>query len=110
MQFADRIFCINESGNLVQVKSSEAGLADKEENPVPECISRTHALLGNERSPVNKGFANPSGISDREVYRTYFQSIGRTHMIIFIICGILFGFTLKFPGSSPVTMIVILKC
>ena len=37
-------------------------------------------------------------VQDRTVYKTYFQSVGSLHTGIFMAGGILFAFTLKFPG------------
>ncbi|TGJ80985.1 hypothetical protein E0Z10_g7773 [Xylaria hypoxylon] len=37
-------------------------------------------------------------IADRQVYRTYFGSIGRTHLAIFFAFGAAFAFTLRFPA------------
>ena len=44
-------------------------------------------------------------VSDRQVYRTYFGSIGPTHMTLFLVFGVIFAFTLRFPGtpkSNPI--------
>ncbi|KAI1116845.1 putative ATP-binding cassette transporter [Nemania sp. NC0429] len=37
-------------------------------------------------------------IADRQVYRTYFGSIGRAHLAIFLAFGVAFAFTVRFPG------------
>jgi len=39
-------------------------------------------------------------VQDRTVYKTYFQSVGSLHSGIFLVGGILFAFTLKFPGMT----------
>src|SRR4051794_18978183 len=43
--------------------------------------------------------ADPSSISDREVYRVYFQAIGRFHTAIFVVNNMAFAFMYRFPGE-----------
>ena len=40
-------------------------------------------------------------MEDKEVYKTYYNSIGFAQGMVFLISSIIFAFTLKFPGISP---------
>lgn len=40
-------------------------------------------------------------MEDKEVYKTYYNSIGFAQGMVFLTSSIIFAFTLKFPGISP---------
>lgn len=52
-----------------------------------------------DKSRSQQPKADPSDIPDREVYRTYFRSIGSVNVWLFIGGGVVFAFCLKFPGD-----------
>lgn len=42
-------------------------------------------------------------VTDRDVYRTYFGTIGRLNLALYFGGGLLFAFSLKFTGAPPHT-------
>lgn len=40
-----------------------------------------------------------SPITDRQVYKTYAESMGLQHALVFLVAGIVFGVCLKLPGT-----------
>ncbi|KAJ2985210.1 hypothetical protein NUW58_g5655 [Xylaria curta] len=97
-QFADRVLRI-ENRNLVPYSfpgpDHKGGqLPDSAvEAEIPEPPANS---LGPSEKAKKK--AKPSQITDRQVYRTYFGSIGQTHLAIFFAFGVAFAFTLRFPS------------
>ncbi|KAI1275205.1 putative ATP-binding cassette transporter [Xylaria sp. FL0933] len=101
-QFANSVFSI-EDGKLVPHKFPEP---DYKGDQLPEDAQRPEVpsagdtgLLDEEKEEKKKvKQARKLMIADRQVYRTYLGSIGRTHLAIFFACGIAFAFTLRFPA------------
>ncbi len=51
-------------------------------------------------SPSEEGTGAKSMMQDGRVYKTYFKAIATLHTSIFLTFGVLFAFTLKFPGND----------
>lgn len=90
-----------ENGTLVPYEFPDRDY--KEELPVdavePQKPQAPKDWLGGSEKGEKKGeVAMNLMIADRQVYRTYFGSFGRTHLIIFFVLGLAFAFTLRFPG------------
>ncbi|KAI1152199.1 putative ATP-binding cassette transporter [Nemania diffusa] len=103
-QFADVVLRI-ENNSLVPYTFPES--PDSPDYPEDQKLDTAEA----QRSEARSGSSSPPDktekkdkaaqklmITDRQVYSTYFGSIGRTHLAIFLACGIAFAFTLRFPG------------
>jgi ATP-binding cassette subfamily C (CFTR/MRP) protein 1 len=101
---ADRVFRVDMEGSLTELPHQRSNLLDLMEIPsVPEVLpeSKEKAL---ETITVKKTSNSETDrtkllIQDRTVYKTYFKSVGSLHTGLFLAGGVLFSFTLKFPGS-----------
>ncbi|KAF2973471.1 hypothetical protein GQX73_g11 [Xylaria multiplex] len=106
-QFADRVLRI-EDGNLVLYRFPDSDYKGDElpENSTeaqgPEAPGGGLSGLGKDGKEMEKEkeakTVQKLMIADRQVYRTYFGSIGRTHLLIFFAFGVAFAFTLRFPA------------
>ncbi|KAI0459697.1 putative ATP-binding cassette transporter [Xylaria acuta] len=99
-QFADSVLKI-ENGNLAPYKFPDSDFKgdqppDSIESQTPEAPS--DSFNPSEKARENIKTSQKSMIADRQVYRTYFGSIGRTHLGIFLAFGVAFAFTLRFPA------------
>ncbi|KAI0187341.1 putative ATP-binding cassette transporter [Xylaria flabelliformis] len=98
-QFADSVLKI-ENGNLIPYQFSDSD--PKREHHSDAVESQKGEVPGESSDPSEKagkkiGTAQKL-IADRQVYRTYFGSIGPTHLSIFVAFGVAFAFTLRFPA------------
>ncbi|RYC61385.1 hypothetical protein CHU98_g4815 [Xylaria longipes] len=98
-QFADSVLEI-ENGDLVPYRFPDS---DSKEGQHPDSVEsqKSEVLSDNFNLPEKAGkkiSTAPKLIADRQVYRTYFGSIGRTHLGIFVAFGVAFAFTLRFPA------------
>ncbi|KAI8630570.1 putative ATP-binding cassette transporter [Xylariaceae sp. FL1651] len=100
-QFADIILAIQD-GSLIPYEFPESDLKGEQS---PDSLDEVQIPQGpkNVLSEPKQGerkvkVAQKLMIADHQVYRTYFGSIGRTHMMIFFAFGIAFAFTLRFPA------------
>ncbi|KAI0109485.1 putative ATP-binding cassette transporter [Nemania sp. FL0031] len=100
-QFADVVLKI-ENSSLVPYKFQDS---DYNEDEQLDSSSESQKLEVSKGGPgsAQKTEKKPKAadklmIADRQVYRTYFGSIGRTHLFIFLAFGVAFAFTLRFPG------------
>lgn len=104
-QFANTVLKI-EDGSLVPYRfpkfNYEEDQNQQADSPIeaqkPEVSSRS--LDKSEKTEKKAGARQKLMIADRQVYRTYFNSIGRAHLVLFFAFGVAFAFTLRFPGSS----------
>ncbi|KAJ3553202.1 hypothetical protein NPX13_g10939 [Xylaria arbuscula] len=98
-RFADKVLTI-EDGNLVPYKFPDAGYTSSmapdsaQEIEVPRGDLKGSGKMGKKKEPT----AQKLMVADRQVYRTYFGSIGPTHVTIFLVFGVIFAFTLRFPA------------
>lgn len=89
-QQADTVFVIASTGRL-EPYTPQARIARG-----PDAASEpSHEKAAQKPPEVQQGPTKP--LNDRQVYRAYFRSIGRLHMILFLIGGISFAFCLRFP-------------
>ncbi|KAI0415678.1 putative ATP-binding cassette transporter [Xylaria grammica] len=102
-QFADSILRI-EDQNLIPYRFPDSGYKGDQ---LPDKSIEAQRLGAPSGSPdrSDKGekekevkAARKLMIADRQVYRTYFGSIGQTHLAIFFAFGVAFAFTLRFPA------------
>ncbi|KAI1425294.1 putative ATP-binding cassette transporter [Xylaria sp. FL1777] len=98
-QFASRIFSI-EDGSLVPYRFPDP---DYKGQQLPDYAQKPEVPsvgLGRLEKEEKKDVKTRQKlmIADRQVYRTYFASIGRTHLVIFFTFGVAFAFTLRFPA------------
>ncbi|KAI0433473.1 putative ATP-binding cassette transporter [Xylaria sp. FL1042] len=102
-QFANSVISI-EDGNLVPYKFPEPDykgdqLPDDAQRPeLPSNPSSAGINLPEKEEKKKVKTVQKLMIADRQVYRTYFGSIGRTHLAIFFTFGVAFAFTLRFPA------------
>lgn len=103
---ADKVFRIDDSGNFVPCEPTNTDLLTRDfDNEITVEIPHDESKECDAMvfKPDNKSNGTDVlRITDRKVYKTYFSSFGRNKMIIFLIGGAAFAFTLKFPGMSPV--------
>ncbi|KAI0205035.1 putative ATP-binding cassette transporter [Astrocystis sublimbata] len=98
-RFADSILKI-ENGSLVTYRFSELSF-DRDEAPEDDQTQQLERQSDIASSPAKaemKSKITPAMIPDRQVYRTYFGSIGRVHLSIFFTFGVAFAFTIRFPA------------
>ncbi|KAI3332296.1 putative ATP-binding cassette transporter [Xylariaceae sp. AK1471] len=99
-QFADNVLKI-ENGCLVPYKFPDfdyKGEQPADSIEVQQAQAPRDALLQSEKGEKKAQTAEKLLIADRQVYRAYFGSIGRTHLTIFFTFGVAFAFTLRFPA------------
>ncbi|KAI0536463.1 putative ATP-binding cassette transporter [Xylaria digitata] len=104
-QFADKVLRI-EDQNLVPYRFPDSDYKGDElpdnstEAQRPEDPGGDLGLPGKNEKEREKEVKTVQKlmIADRQVYRTYFGSIGRTHLVIFFAFGVAFAFTLRFPA------------
>jgi hypothetical protein len=77
--------------DLMEISSALDALPEKNENVVDTVTTKNDSEA--ETTPNTKTL-----IQDRTVYKTYFKSVGTLHTSIFFALGVVFAFTLKFPG------------
>ncbi|KAI0490109.1 putative ATP-binding cassette transporter [Xylaria cf. heliscus] len=99
-QFANSVLTI-ENGNLVPYRFPDPELKGEQVSDSTE--SQKPEVPGDSFSPSEKAgkqikASQKPAITDRQVYRTYFGSIGPMHLSIFIAFGVAFTFTLRFPA------------
>ncbi|KAI1736568.1 putative ATP-binding cassette transporter [Xylaria scruposa] len=98
-QFADSVLKI-ENGSLVPYRFPDSN--PKGEHLPDSVESQKDEVLGDSFDPPEKAGkrieTSEKLIADRQVYRTYFGSIGPTHLSIFVAFGVAFAFTLRFPA------------
>ncbi|KAI1128256.1 putative ATP-binding cassette transporter [Nemania abortiva] len=100
-QFADAVLRI-ENGSLVLYRFPDSDYKE-DEQPDSSTEAQKPEVSSGALSPPQKTEKKPKAaqklmIADRQVYRTYFGSIGATHLIVFLVFGVAFAFTLRFPG------------
>lgn len=116
-QMADVILRVDETGRLEPYQFPEQTNDTKEDadgeqsdpddlhvDASKEVASVSMRNLHEKKLTPRKPEATPVKISDRQVYRIYFKSIGQMNVLLFIAGGIVFAFCLKFPGLSPHVM------
>ncbi len=103
---ADKVFKIDQTGKLYRCSPTDnERVGNNESNNDAEAASAKFSGSSRKRDASSrilteiKGNAHAKRVTDLAVYRTYFNSIGPTHMVFFILGGIAFAFTLKFPGE-----------
>ncbi|KAI0404995.1 putative ATP-binding cassette transporter [Xylaria palmicola] len=101
-QFADRVLKI-EAGNLVPYKFPDPDRRDDDQGPEASTEAQALGVPGSNLSRPEKTGRGPEAvqkptIADRQVYRTYFGSIGRVNLAIFFALGVIFAFTIRFPA------------
>jgi hypothetical protein len=77
--------------DLMEISQAPEAEPEKDENAT-ETIN-VKQVSASESTPSTKSL-----VQDRTVYKTYFESVGTLHTGIFLTLGVLFAFTLKFPG------------
>lgn len=123
MALADEAYEIDATGHLLQIdvaaQPRNYGYAESEETvdtgpsllPLPaeedEKATLPPPVTGTESpSPTEternrlQGGDRPRAITDKQVYRTYAESMGLWHALAFLIAGVAFGVALKLPGNQ----------
>lgn len=105
-QLADVVLRLDETGVLqpYQFPSTQADTED-ENDKEHDARSEKKRLQVSEGTPKPKSQpqepkSKRPDITDRNVYATYFGSIGLLNLVLFIGGGIIFAFCFKFPGKS----------
>ncbi|KAI0444796.1 putative ATP-binding cassette transporter [Xylaria telfairii] len=99
-QFANSVLKI-ENSNLIPYRFPDSDLkgeqaSDSVESEKPDVSS--DSLNPAEKARKKTKTPQQLMITDRQVYRTYFGSIGPTHLGIFLAFSVAFAFTLRFPA------------
>jgi ATP-binding cassette, subfamily C (CFTR/MRP), member 1 len=103
---ADRVLEVDLEGCLTELPHQRSNLFDLMEiNFLPEVLIETkekvlETVPTKEPSDSDKTNKTRLLIQDRTVYKTYFRAVGPLHTGLFLVGGVLFAFTLKFPGRS----------
>lgn len=99
---ADEAFRIDNEGHLRPLQFLDTELGIEDSSPNPEESNQYFTANADESQQVitTKTDLKKDLVLDREVYRTYFGTISRTDLILFFVLGLIFAFSLKFPGVS----------
>ena len=86
-----------ELGQSDEVESSDVSdtLLETKENATTVTTTRK-AVAKSDKEDSKKSL-----IQDRTVYKAYFKTVGTFHTVVFIMFGVVFAFTLKFPSMLP---------
>jgi ATP-binding cassette, subfamily C (CFTR/MRP), member 1 len=101
---ADHVLEVDAEGGLTELPHQRSNLLDLMEiSSVPKALPESKEKVV-ETVTVKKASDSETNrtkllIQDRTVYKTYFNSVGSLHSGLFLAGGVLFAFTLKFPGS-----------
>lgn len=109
---ADKLYAINKEGELQRCEAETAvDLITRDFNNDSTSSSEVHSTKEAptplqtetvEKKVVEKiTVPKATVVTDRAVYRSYFVTIGRTNLVLFILGGAMHGFTLRFPGWFP---------
>jgi hypothetical protein len=119
---ADEAYEIDATGHLlridVAVRPQNYGYAENEEEmdigpsllslPVkedekttlPPSVTGTESASSNEAERSCLQGDRQCAITDRQVYKTYAESMGLRHALVFLVAGVVFGVALKLPGNQ----------
>ena len=101
VKMADKVYRIDETGHLCPsefVDSEQVHGDEGLETTLDHEVEKSAVTTGRPPQPSEQsGQASATRMADSSVYRTYFQSVGRLHTILFFVCGVFFAFCLKFP-------------
>jgi hypothetical protein len=101
---ADRVLELDMEGNLTELPHQRSNLLDVMEissvpEALPEMKEKVLETIATKKASDSETNRTKLLIQDRTVYKTYFKSVGSLHTGLFLAGGVLFAFTLKFPGS-----------
>ena len=101
---ADRVLEVDMEGNLTELPHQRSNLLDVMEissvpEALPEMKEKVLETIATKKASDSETNRTKLLIQDRTVYKTYFKSVGSLHTGLFLAGGVLFAFTLKFPGS-----------
>lgn len=103
-RLADRVFTVDEGYiRPIQYADINGGVDDKDSTPEsssPGAIATEKVVISANVTPKNVELETTQ-VTDGDVYRTYFGSIGRFNIILYFLGGVVSDFCLKFPGMSP---------
>lgn len=94
---------INDEGHLQPIKFSDINVVADNEDQTHETSSEEAApgtKITDSKVTTKKVDQKATLVTDRDVYRTYFGSMGRFNMAFYFGGGLLFAFCLKFTGKS----------
>ncbi len=104
---ADRVFQVDMEGALTELphqRSNMVDLMEIEQAPAP--FTEKSETVQKDTRKAAETETNQSTkllVQDRTVYRTYFNSVGTFHTVIFLAFAAVFAFTLKFPGMMQLS-------
>jgi hypothetical protein len=119
----DKVFRIDENGqlNLSHVRphdtpDNELVSGERGNEPVANISLKTLPVTNNAIGKVLKNEdAVTTRITDKSVYKTYFNSIGTGNTIFFFVWGAVYAVAIKFPGkgiphTSPSPLLTLCRC
>ncbi|KAG6184716.1 hypothetical protein E4U36_001748 [Claviceps purpurea] len=98
---ADEVYVITESGTLERLKMEDMASIEDTNPPMEDEADKPLAVKhkNETNSPDDKTAPDDAkkALGDRTVYKTYMQSMGFLNLTVFVLMGMVFAFTYKFP-------------